>query len=249
MARSRGYSPYETSSEQDSLLDAIVAMADDTGAAGVGVFDLDGCLFDTRSRQVHIIREFASQRGCMDLYGVEDVHFKDWDLDTTLLNAGIPPSRVSELIDDLKKFWFDRFFTSRYVQFDHAMPGAVDFVRRCRATGMKVVYLTGRDETMRAGTEASLTGFGFPLDGEDCRLLVKPDFETDDTEFKDIALKTIATMGEPVIFLDNEPANVNKFRERYPSARVVFVETDHSPRPDEPHPSLPWLRSFARTGG
>ena len=32
-------------------------------------------------------------------------------------------------------------------------------------------------------------------------------------------------------------------------ALVVFVETDHSPRPDAPHSSLPWLRSFSRTGG
>jgi hypothetical protein len=248
MPRSRGYSPYETSAEQDALLDAIICRAGEIGAAGVGVFDLDGCLFDTRARQVHIVREFASRRGYLDLYAVADVHFKDWDLGTALLNAGIAEGRVAEVIDDLKKFWFERFFTSRYVQFDHAMPGAVDFVRRCRETGMKVVYLTGRDETMREGTEASLTGFGFPLDGGDCRLLVKPDFHTDDTQFKETALKTIVTMGEPVIFLDNEPANVNKFRERHPDAQVVFVETDHSPRPDEPHPSLPWLRSFSRTG-
>ncbi len=78
--------------------------------------------------------------------------------------------------------------------------------------------------------------------------MVKPDFKTDDTEFKDTALKAIAEMAQPVLFMDNEPANVNKFRDRYPSAQVVFVETDHSPRPDEPHESLAWLRSFSRTG-
>ena len=247
MPRSRGYSPFESSSEQDALLDSIIATAAEHGNSGVGVFDLDGCLFDTRSRQVHIFREFASQKGVLELYSVEAVHFKDWDLGNTLRNAGVSAACIDEVLEDLKAFWFERFFTSRYVGFDHAMPGAVDLVQRCRATGLKVVYLTGRDETMRAGTEASLTGFGFPLDGDECRLMVKPDFKTDDTEFKDAALLAIAKMGEPVLFMDNEPANVNKFRERYPSAQVVFVETDHSPRPDEPHESLPWLRSFSRT--
>ena len=246
MARARGYSPFETSPEQDTLLDRIVSHAEVTGDRGVGVFDLDGCLFDTRPRQVHIFREFASQTGALDLYAVKPESFKDWDIGNTLRNAGIPDARVAEVVDDLKKFWFDRFFTSAYVRFDHAMPGAVDLVKRCRASGMKIVYLTGRDETMRAGTETALKGFGFPLDGEECRLMVTPDFETDDTEFKDAALRVIADMGEPVLFLDNEPANVNKFRERHPSAMVVFVETDHSPRPDEPHASLPWLRSFSR---
>ena len=248
MARARGYSPFETSPEQDTLLDQIVDHAKSTGAEGVGVFDLDGCLFDTRPRQVHIFREFASQAGALDLYAVKTEHFKDWDLGNTMRNAGIADARVAELVDDVKKFWFDRFFTSAYVRFDHAMPGAVDLVKRCRATGMKIVYLTGRDETMRAGTETALKGFGFPLDGDECRLMVKPDFETDDTEFKDAALRVIADMAEPVLFLDNEPANVNKFMERHPGAKVIFVETDHSPRPDEPHPSLPWLRSFSRHG-
>jgi hypothetical protein len=58
----------------------------------------------------------------------------------------------------------------------------------------------------------------------------------------------ISAMGRPVLFLDNEPANVNKFRERFSQSLVVFVETDHSPRKDEPQPEIPWLRSFSRTG-
>jgi hypothetical protein len=247
MARARGYSPFENSSEQDALLDRMIARAAQEGTAGVGVFDLDGCLFDTRPRQVHIIREFASQHDALDIYAVQVEHFKDWDLGNTLRNMGVIESRIAEVIDDLKKFWFERFFTSRYVNFDHAMPGAVDLVQKCRATGMKIVYLTGRDETMRKGTEESLRGFGFPLDGGDCRLMVKPTFEMDDTLFKDEALQVISGMGRPVLFLDNEPSNVNKFMNRHPDSLVVFVETDHSAKPDEPHSSLPWLRSFSRT--
>ena len=94
MARARGYSPFETSPEQDALLDEIVSHAGTTGAQGVGVFDLDGCLFDTRPRQVHIFREFASQTGALDLYAVKAESFKDWDLGNTLRNAGLAESRI-----------------------------------------------------------------------------------------------------------------------------------------------------------
>ena len=62
--------------------------------------------------------------------------------------------------------------------------------------GLKIVYLTGRDETMRSGTEESLRAFGFPLDGEDAKLILKPDFKVDDTVFKGQALEALASDGE-----------------------------------------------------
>ena len=89
MPRARGYSPYESSTDQDQLLDSIVENSKTHGSEGVGVFDLDGCLFDTRSRQVHIFREYASHTGALELYSVEAIHFKDWDLGNTMRNAGI----------------------------------------------------------------------------------------------------------------------------------------------------------------
>ncbi len=247
MARARGYAPFESSPEQDHLLDQIIALAGTHGADGVGVFDLDGCLFDTRPRQMLIIREFAGMHDALDLYKVEPDHFKDWDLGNTMRHAGLAEERVQALAKPLADFWFSRFFRSDYVIHDHAMPGAVDLVRQCRQRGLKIVYLTGRDETKRSGTEASLSRFGFPLDGGDCQLMVKPDFHTDDTEFKNTALSRIAELGQAVLFLDNEPSNVNRFRDRHPKALVVFVETDHSPKPDEPHQAIPWLRSFSRS--
>ena len=58
MNRSRGFCPKGASEYQDQLLDQML----ETAVEGtVGVFDLDGCLFDTRTRQVAIVREFASQ--------------------------------------------------------------------------------------------------------------------------------------------------------------------------------------------
>ncbi len=238
------YTPFFTSAEQDRVLADVVARAGESGAGGVSVWDLDGCLFDTRPRQVHIFRELAGQRGWTDLYRVTPEHFEDWDLVRTLVNAGIESSKVEEMADTVKKFWWDRFFTSDYVQFDHAMPGGPALVRRVAEAGGHVVYLTGRDETMRAGTEAALQRFGFPLDGDRCRLMVKPDFKTDDTLFKGEALEVIASLGTPYLFLDNEPSNVNRFKDETPEAKVIFVATDHSGKPVTPYDSIDQIDGF-----
>jgi len=248
MPRSRGYAPHASSPEQDALLDEITASAARAGTTGVGVFDLDGCLFDTRPRQVKIIREYASIHDALDLYCIREEHFTDWSLATTMRNAGIAEERIAGIKHDLADFWASKFFRSDYVVHDHAMPGAVALVKQCQAAGLKIAYLTGRDNTMRAGTEAAIIAWGFPLDGADARLFTKPTFDMDDTEYKDAALGEIAQMARPVLFMDNEPANVNKFRERFKESMVVFVETDHSPRKDEPHPEIPWVRSFSRSG-
>ena len=89
----------------------------------------------------------------------------------------------------------------------------------------------------RSGTEASLRAWGFPYDVDRTTLLVKPDFRQDDTAFKEAALEIVAALGHVVLYLDNEPSNVNLFRRRHPEALVVFVETDHSPKPVEPDPA------------
>lgn len=244
MRRSRGYAPLE--GEHGALVERIVVHARTHGEGHVAVLDLDGCMFDTRPRQVHIFRELASQRGLEGLYRVEVDHFRDWSLRNTLANAGLDDAWIDAHHDAVRAWWEQRFFTSAYVLHDHAMPGAAAMVRGIHEAGVHVVYLTGRDESMRAGTEESLRRWGFPYDAERATLLVKPTFDMDDTTFKEAALATVAQLGDVVLYLDNEPANVNLFRRTHPAALVVFVETDHSPKPIEPDPEIPWLRSFVR---
>lgn len=243
--RARGYSPFAASAAGDALLDAVVARS---GPGTVAVFDLDGCVFDTRPRQVRIFRELAAQRAWRELCAVREEHFLDWSLRGTMLNAGIDPAWVDEHEPAVRAWWSKCFFSSTYVMFDHAMPGAAELCRAVWATGAHVVYLTGRDVSMAPGTEAALRSFGFPYNAVRSTLLVKPTFEMDDTAFKDGALESIASLGETTVYLDNEPANVNMYKQRHPNALVVFVETDHSPRPDEPEAGIPWLRSFWRSG-
>ncbi len=232
--------------EDAALLERIVRRCGDAGPGHVAVFDLDGCLFDTRPRQVRILRELAGRHGLPELYKVREEHFWDWTLEHTLRRAGLPPGWIETNLKRVQAGWQARFFTSSAVSLDHALPGAPELVRAVHDTGVDVIYLTARDETTRGGTEACLRHFEFPLDGPRAGLLLKPRFEDDDTAFKEGAIEHIARVGEVIVYLDNEPANVNVFKRHHPDALVVFVDTDHSPRPDRPHPSLPWLRTFLR---
>ena len=210
------------------------------GASGVCVLDLDGCLFDSRHRQIHILREYASHTGDERFWAVRPEHFTNWIMPDTLRAAGVPES----LADELQEFWVERFFDGEYVLFDHAMPGAANMVHRMHRSGCEIVYLTGRHREMHAGTEKALRRSGFPYDVARTRLYTKPSFEQDDTRYKEEALERVAALGKAVIFLDNEPANVNLFHARHPEALVVFVATDHSPKPIHPVPSLPQIRGF-----
>lgn len=243
MKRSRGYAPLLWSEHDAGVLDRIYAHARTTGPGHVAVFDLDGCLFDTRQRQVHIFRELASTRDLWPLNRVTEEHFVDWDLAHTMRRAGLPREWVEAHLTDVTEWWRARFFDGAYTVLDHAMPGACRLVREVWEAGLEVVYLTGRDESMRDGTALSLRRSGFPMD-ERTVLVMKPAYDMDDTSFKEGAIEGISALGSVVLYLDNEPANVNMYVRMHPGALVVFVETDHSPRPIEPLAEIPWLRCF-----
>jgi phosphoglycolate phosphatase-like HAD superfamily hydrolase len=244
MPRARGYAPFDVTPESAALVRRIVSHAQAAGPGHVAVLDLDGCLFDTRPRQIHIFHELAARPGMEPLARVRAEHLTDWSIPGALRRAGLPEDFVAAHTDTVRRFWAERFFASRSLVHDHAMPGAPALVRALWDAGLHLVYLTGRDEGMRPGTEEALRRFAFPFDAPRTGLVMKPDAQADDTTFKEGALAAISELGRVVLYLDNEPANVNVFTRVHPEALVVFVETDHSPRPDEPDPRLPWLRSF-----
>ena len=244
--RARGYKPYGSNLEQDALLDRIIGRAK---SGTVGVFDLDGCLFDTRIRLVTIFHEFASVKGAVGRYFAfaERSDFTDWDLKKPLRKYGMPESEIDGIFKEFIDFWWKRFFSDEYVAWDDPMPGATDLVQACYDKGMHIVYLTGRDIKMRQGTEQALRRCGFPYDIDRTVLFTKPKFEMEDTAYKMKALEEISTLGTVAVSIDNEPANINSMTERFPDALCVHIETDHSFREDRPHKYIPRLRSFYRT--
>jgi hypothetical protein len=246
MYRPAGIRPFSRSIEQDGVLDRILAVADAAPERAVGVFDLDGTVFDTRPRIVHLLRELAGRQGFWDLYRIQTHHLRDWDLRRSMARAGIADDRAAAMEPTVRQWFMQKFFDGDYVLHDHAFPGASAMVWACYRAGLQIVYLTGRHEEMRRGTERALLRSGFPYERPGTHLVVKPDMATDDTEFKDEALREVQTWGPPVLFVDNEPSNVNLFHERHPEALTVFFESDHSPLPVRPDPALPRIQGWLR---
>ena len=249
MIRSRGYKPFACSMYQDKTLHEMLnrCIPQTNEDKPVAVFDLDGCLFDTRYRQIMIFREFASKSGVHELNFIEPHMIVDWNLRTPLQKLGLSEVKIDTFYKEMSDYWWKCFFDSDYVRMDYAMPGACEFVTKCYEQNAYVVYLTGRDHNMRPGTEDCLRGFGFPYDTDRSTLITKPEFSIPDTKYKQDALRQIRGYGEPVLFIDNEPSNVNMFAETCPEAMVVFIETDHSPKNIEVNHGIPWIRSFSRT--
>ena len=106
--RARGYKPFGTNLEQNALLDQIIEAAK---PGTVGVFDLDGCLFDTRIRLVTIFHEFASVKGVKGRYFsfAERTDFTDWDLKKPLRKYGMRESDIDAIFKEFIEFWRMRF--------------------------------------------------------------------------------------------------------------------------------------------
>src|SRR5690606_29410904 len=103
-------------------------------------------------------------------------------------------------------FWFERFFTSEYLQFDHPYSGAPEFVQKLVDLGAQVVYLTGRDEpNMGEGTRKNLIRDRFPWNVSNTHLMMKPSFEMPDLEYKQSAAGFLRENGVLVASFENEP--------------------------------------------
>lgn len=241
-ASARGYAPLETSPAQDRVLDRLLRVAREAPDGSAALLDLDGCLFDTRWRQVHVLRELASREGLWELYRVRPEHIVGRDRVDMLQRAGVAPERARALAPRVADWYRERFLDA--LAHDHAMPGAATLVRELERAGLRVVYFTARTRDLRPVTLRQLEHFGFPAGV----VVDKPSGDVADTAFKEATLPELGRHGDPALFLDNEPRHVNAFRGSWPRALVVFVETDHSAAPERVHDDIPWIRGFLRTG-
>ncbi|MDE2489223.1 MAG: hypothetical protein KGM24_00135 [Elusimicrobia bacterium] len=234
-------------SRQARLLDAVLADVEAAPGAQV-VFDLDDTLFSTARRHLRILREFAELVESADpeaagLLRAIDRESLRYSVVDTVRGAGLREA----LAKDLREFWFARFFQNRYLLEDDVVSGAPAYCEEVAARGGTVVYMTGRDEGMRAGTEESLARHGFPKPGEaSARLILKPTFDAPDFAFKAEALARVKAAGRVAASFENEPAHVNLFRETFPAARHFLLETKHSGRPVLPHPDVHRIQDFRR---
>ncbi len=232
---------------QKELLDALLL---DVAARpnSIVIFDLDDTLFSTADRHLRILAEFAAlietqdSRAAGILRGIAREKLR-YAITDTAKDHGLEDA----LAKDLRDFWFARFFKNPYLLEDTIIPGGPEYAAEVVKRGGRAFYMTGRDEGMRKGTEASLLRHGFPEpNGTGATLVLKPRFDTPDFAFKNEALHKIAEMGAVVGSFENEPIHVNLFIERFPKARHFLLETKHSGKPVQPHPSVNRIKDFRR---
>jgi hypothetical protein len=234
-----------------SVLDEILARTEATLRAGgtpVAVFDLDSTLFSTQQRNWAILQEFAAGSRVSPKFreklGSLSSADMAWNAMEDLRRHGYADEAT---LQQLRDFWFLRFFRDEYLSHDIPLPGATEYVRELHALGGTVYYLTGRDEpNMGKGTRKSLAAHGFPLEEERVYLRLKPAFEEHDLGFKKRVVLELGRAGEVIAAAENEPANANMFFEAFPKAHVVFLETVHSPHAPPLSAGIHRLKDFRR---
>lgn len=218
------------------------------GALPILLFDLDSTLFETGSRNLRILREFAEAEATrhaqlpalVDRLGIDDM---GWNVGECLTRLG---ETDANLLQALREFWFARFFTDDYVKTDMPAPGSVDYVNHCHQAGAMIYYLSGRHVGgMETGTVQALTHHGFPFWRGRCAIHLKPSFDMADRAFKDEAVADIRSYkGRVVASFENEPGNANMFLEAFPGALHFLLDTVTSPEPEPPSPELIVIPDF-----
>lgn len=230
--------------EQAAILSRVLAALRAGTGPRLAAFDLDSTLFDNRPRQVAILHEFAQAHGDSRLSQITAYDVDGWDLRVALRHAGLARAEAESLHPALREFWRPRFFSSPYCLHDVEIPGAAAFVAQVRAAGAQVVYVTGRDESMRDGTIQSLAQCGFPTPGQGAPLLMKPNPGLNDDQWKLQAHAQLRGLGAVLAAFDNEPSHINGYARSFSGVEAVHLDTDHSGRPVEVLPSIPSVADF-----
>jgi hypothetical protein len=214
-----------------TLLTRLTALRQ-SGIEPLVVFDLDGTLYDNSHRTLRIMLEFAYTHAgrypafLERLRGVAPTELA-YRVDDSVRRLGFDDA---ELIREVVDFWFKRFFTNDYCFYDLPLAGALEVVRRIHQAGGVPTYLTGRDApNMLLGTIGALQRDGFPVGRVDTRAILKPDFETDDTVFKEGVISHLRRIGTVVASFDNEPKLCNLFKSNFPDALVGWMDTHCAP--------------------
>lgn len=242
------YRTLDSSESQDALIAELTSRAL-TGK--VVLLDLDSTLLDTRPRQVAILRAWAARAGEVRLSGLSPEHIQSWDFRETLKRSGVEISAIPALEKQVKVAWREGFWRDENLVHDLPIPGAARLARELHARGATLVYF-GRRDSQAAGTRASLTRFGFPLDARAQVILDAVGKAEGDRKARRQAVidarvavfVRAEALGQVVAAIDNEGPSIDELRARYPQALVIHMQTDG---PGMTQTRGPKLAGFLRT--
>lgn len=220
---------------QSTLLKQIISAAE-TQNSVLFVFDIDSTLYNVSPRNVEIIKDFAQKKSNLDtslqslLLQVE-ASPKDWGIKPPLLRLNVPhPDQ--KLFIEIKQHWNQFFFSGDFLHHDIEYPGAVQFVNTLSERA-PTFYLTGRDvERMGTETLTQLQQSQFPVDPEHNRLILKPNKEMLDHEYKLNELIKLSKEFKTIYFFENEPIILNEVINHFTENNVIpiCVDSTHSGR-------------------
>jgi hypothetical protein len=197
----------------------------------LAIFDLDGTLFDNRTRTIFILREISEKfdKEVPELVEAfdkfHDLSIIQYGVRETLTNMGLKDEKQ---IDIIEREWANRFFSDEYQIVDYPLLGAKSYVSRVHEAGATVIYLTGRDVgRMLVGTTECLRMYGFPVGIVGTMMIVKQNVEEEDEIFKRDVVDYLRRLGEVVALYENEPLNINMLHQSFPEALSFFVMTQH----------------------
>ncbi len=212
------------------------------------VLDLEGTLFDNRTRNLQILKEYGEQ----ELKAVRPAQAAllanlmppqmQYTTGDTLRGIGITEDAV---ISNAAVFWAARFYTDDYLKYDVPNPGAVNYVRSLYSAGARIVYLTGRDiQRQLLGTVKALRDQGLPIGVQGSELIMRPTLATQDAIYKQQVMNYLRHYGKVVATFDSEPANVNNFRRAFPDSICVLFNTLRSPNAPPLQPNIVTISAF-----
>ncbi len=218
------------------------------------LFDLDSTLYEVGHRTLAIIREWnqapQTQLAIQDKLNQLELNHISYSLADMAHNLGLNPSHpdTQKALQDLKPFWWERFFSNEYLCHDKPYPGAVEFTHRLFSLGAHLIYLTGREENkMLRVTIENLKRDRFPWCDKNTTLIMKPSAAIADVAHKASVKTPAEKTGEVVASFDNEPVNLVALSKVFPKAMHVFMDSVYSDHPSEPGKDLFRIQSFLKT--
>lgn len=211
------------------------------------VFDLDGTLVDVSFRTLGILKEWLTTDGAAEalssnlanrLAHINLTHV-GYSLAHAFENSGLDlrDEQIADAFEAAERYWRKRFFDGRaLVDFDRAIPGVASFINALTESGIKILYLTGRNENrMREGTLQQLAKMGLTCKSE--QIYMKPDSSIEDHVFKQMQCQSFSNTYDIVGNFENEYINLVSMMDTFPLSCIhVIVDTQHSGRPVPPNP-------------
>ncbi len=215
------------------------------------IFDLDSTLFQVNPRTLKILHNFASDKNFQKKYkeetkklsGVKDLantyYVKEQLIHLKMTDSPRP------FYEDLYRYWKEHFFSDDLLIHDEPYEGASEFVHELLSHGVQIIYLTGRNiQNMLRGTRESLKEWDFPTEDDGATLVLKPQKEMDDAEFKRDYFLSLETNFDPLWFFENEPKNIELVEKTSPNVEIVFFDSVHSESKQRSPKHLPTIQSF-----